>query len=381
MRRLIIILITAFAITINAAALHVPDIDVSENRDGRQLIIKTFSLLPSEDPEALIEEPFRREGFDYSFVSIVKYEKLFESKETHSETVTVETASDDLGEILGALDALIPYDDGTYSGKLALDHTTLRTEATGYSTRNYTVSDTKTYEGLDRNDPNFIPRTTVKNGVTLALQNIDWAPQGTAISGDSLVVTQYMATASYSAGTSRRVADGYVTTAVYSGEIVSSGIDSIVYTVTYIGEPIPSPEPMPEPEPAQEPEPEPEPDNDDSFAAILRICAGMLLLILTAIALYFILRNNTKIYATDSSEDEYELIGKQRISPRELMIDLLGCDRYPEGTAVIAIKRLTARRLFGRIIKIRLRNGSTTHMVEQVGNADYMFSVSTTEEG
>ena len=232
MRRIISALIVAAALTISAAAAFIPDSEVCENRDGRQLIVKTYALSPMDNPDALLQDPFDREGYSYTFSSIVKEEKPFENRKTHSETVTVETAKDDLSAILGLLDKTIQYDDGEFAGALSLDHTSLRTEATGYSTKTYTVTDTKTYEGLDRNDPSFIPRSAEKNGVTLALQNIDWSVQGTAMSGDALVASQYTATATYSANASYKAANGYVTTATYAGEVVSKGISSVIYTVT-----------------------------------------------------------------------------------------------------------------------------------------------------
>ena len=130
MRRLSILvafLIAAFALTLSAAALQVPDNEVSENRDGQQLIIRTYTLLPNVDPEILIEDPFIRDGYDYSFVSIVKEEHPSETKKTQRETVTIETETDNISDILGVLEVIIPYDDGEYSGTLALKTTMIPT--------------------------------------------------------------------------------------------------------------------------------------------------------------------------------------------------------------------------------------------------------------
>jgi len=376
----------AAVLAVNAAAGFIPDSDVCVNRDGRQLIIKTYTLSPVDSPDALVEEPFVREGFAYEFVSIVKEEKTFESSKPHSETLTIETETDGLGEILGALASTIPYSgEGGYSGTLALDHTALRTEATGYSTRGYTVLDTKTYSGLDRNDPSFIPRTTVKYGVTLTLQSIEWSVQGTAVSGDDLVATQYSATARYSGSSSYTAADGYVTTAVYTGEVVSSGIAAIVYTVTYIGTPIvapdPDPEPQPKPEAGQEHEFAVEPGLEETPKALCLISTGAaLLLIAGATIAYFLLRYNTKIYALESGGEEYGLAGKQRIGPRNMTIDLTSCARYPEGTAVVEIGGMAAKRLFGKAVRVKLRDGFENHCIEHSGNGSYWFKVQTTDE-
>ena len=287
-----------------AIAAYIPENEVCENRDGRQLIIRTYTLAPGDDPTSLNEGRFEREGFSYSCVSIVKEEKPFERREQHNETVTVETRSNDLAAILGELGATMLYDCGEYSAILTLDHTSLHTEATGYSTRSYTITDTKTIEGLDLNDPSYIPRTTVKNGVTLDLQNIDWSVQSTALSDDVLVPSQYMATATYSANSSYRAANGYITTATYTGEIVTRGIESVIYTVTYVGAPIQPPEPETVPEPQPEPEPEPEPTQEPEPAPakipfvkyIICACAilGLLSTLVTAVTCLVILRNGAK---------------------------------------------------------------------------------------
>jgi hypothetical protein len=214
--------------------------------------VKTYALAPEDDPDTLPETPFEQEGFRYTFISITKDEKPFADKKPHSETVTVNTESKDLAVILEALSPTLAYENDGYSGVLTLDHASLKTEAAGYTSKSYTVSETKTFDNLDRNDPAYIPKTTVKNGQTLTLSDVSWSTVGSSLSDDALVPTMFSATATYSGSASSRVADGYVTTAAYSGEIEKNGVAAIVYTVTYLGAPIPAPEPefLPEPDAA-----------------------------------------------------------------------------------------------------------------------------------
>jgi len=223
------------AAAIPAFAAEIPNSVVTENRDGRQLIVKTYTLAPDADPSELNEEPFELEGFSYAQISITKEEKQFSDAKPHSETLTVNTDTDDLSAILEALAPTMDYSSGGYAGKLTLDHTSIVTEVTGYSNSSFTVTETKTIDNLDRNDPSYIPQTTVKNGRTLNLSDINWSVQSSSLADDALVPTLYMATATYSGSGSSKVADGYVTTATYSGDIVSSGVESIVYTVTFLG--------------------------------------------------------------------------------------------------------------------------------------------------
>ncbi len=148
----------------------------------------------------------------------------------------METASNNLDKILAELAPSVPYDDGEYSGELALDHTTISTVAADYTTQYGTVTATKTIGPVDRNDMSYVPATTVKNGMTLKLSGVTWQVTGTDLVGDTLAPASYQAVATYSASTSSKVATGYVTTAEYKGEVTASGVDSITYTVVYVGE-------------------------------------------------------------------------------------------------------------------------------------------------
>ena len=234
----LIALALAFAMSTGAFAMEVPTDTVVQNLNGSQQVIKTFTVAPDEDPQTLIEEPFELEGYLYTFKDITKVENLIDDTKRYTEVVTVETTDDDLSVILEKLMPTIEYDDGQYHGTLTLDHTSLYTEATSYSTRSYTVSETKTIGQLDRNDMSYVPATTVKNGVTLSLADVDWQVTGTDLVGEVLAPSSYQAVATYSGKAYYTAADGYVTTAEYVGEIRREGIEDITYTVTYLGEPV-----------------------------------------------------------------------------------------------------------------------------------------------
>ncbi len=136
------------------------------------------------------------------------------------------------------------------------------------------------------------------------------------------------------------MANGYVTTVTYSGEIVSSGIEAVVYTLTYVGEPIPIPA--------------------AAWADILRYIAYALLLLLLLAGIAFAVMTllfNTKVYTLKEDGVEYELISKQWLKTKEPVIDLRKTKKYPKDEATIEISSRTARRIFGRIVRIYLRDG------------------------
>ena len=211
MKRVISCVLLMLVLTSNAFALEVPTDTVVQNLNGSQQAIKTFTVSPEQDPAALIEEPFELEGYLYTFADIVKSENSVEEKRIHTEVITVETTKDDLALILEQLKPTIEYDDGEFSGTLALDHTSLN------------------------NDMAYVPPTTVKNGRTLNLANVEWQVTGTDLVGETLMPSAYQAVATYSARASYQAATGYVTTAEYTGEITHEGVESVTYVLTYLG--------------------------------------------------------------------------------------------------------------------------------------------------
>ena len=234
-KRMALCLALTLALSVSAFASAVPENLVVENLNGQQRITKTYVLPPDTDPEILKEPPFDYDGFTYTWAFTTKEEHTFLETKPVTETVTVETAKKDLNTILEQLAPTIPYDDGEYTGELALDHTTLSTVAAGYTTQRGSVTATKTIGPLDRNDMSYIPATTTKNGRTLSLVNVDWQVIGTDLVGNALAPASYQAVATYSGKAYSKVATGYITSADYVGEITRSDVESVTYKVTYLG--------------------------------------------------------------------------------------------------------------------------------------------------
>ena len=195
MKKAILCVLLTLSMSVSAFALEVPTDTVVQNLNGSQQVIKTFTIPADQDPQSLIEQPFELEGYLYTFTNIVKTENAVEESRPHTEVITVETDKNDLALILQQLKPTVEFDDGTFKGTLALDHTSLNTEASGYAAKSYTVSEVKTIGRLDRNDMSYVPPTTVKNGRTLNLANVEWQVTGTDLVGEALVPSSYQAVA------------------------------------------------------------------------------------------------------------------------------------------------------------------------------------------
>ena len=344
-------------------AAEVPENLVVENLNGQQRMVKTYVLPPDIDPETLKEPSFDYDGFTYVWAYTTKEEQPYLDKKTVTETVTVETSKKDLSAILAELAPSILYDDGKYTGELTLDHTTLKTEAAGYTTKYGSVTETKVIAGLDRNDMSYVPATTVKDGRTLSLSNVEWEVTATALVGEVLVPSQYQAVATYSASTSWQAATGYVTTAEYCGEVECKGIESITYTVVYTGTEI-APT-------VQETSPDPnEQELSFSLAPLLGIGGLMLLVLFVALGiLLFLRRKNAFVYVPGDRPRDYKLIGKFRVDARYPSIDLRELEPYPSGIVAIELRRNIAKDLVGTEFTAECKSGSYCYIVTQ-GEAD-----------
>ena len=313
-------LVLAALLTISALALEVPTSSTVQNLNGVQQYIKTYTVSPETDPASLIEGSFDYEGYTYVYSDITKQENLFTDEKPKTEVVTVMTEKKDLDKVLEALDPTMDYDDGRYSGTLNLDHTTIQTEAAGYETRSYTVSETKELGNLDSNDMSYVPSTTVKDGVTIPLSSVDWQVQSTVLVGDLLVPATYKAVAYYSGKAYYSAATGYISTAEYKGTVSCSEVKDITYTVTYVGTPIAAPIEI-NAETGDGPDAEPQQTDrtlariadrsaDPGSRTILFVIGGVLLFALLSggvgIALHHLKKRRERTQYEEGSSDEYE---------------------------------------------------------------------------
>lgn len=374
---LLLVLVLSLSLCISAGAVpYIPDDVTYQNLNGQQLAIKVFTLLPDQNPAELIEDDFEYGGYLYSYADIVKEELTYSTESQHQEIVTVETAGKNLEDILAELESTIEYDDGTCRGTLTLDHNSLKTEVAGYTSGSYTVTATKNYTGLDRNDSSYIDKTAEKDGRTLSLSNVVWSVESTTLVGDELIPSSYSAVATYTGTAYYNKATGYITTAEYNGIVIASGISGIRYTVTYVGTLI-EPEATPEPEPDRsivEPEPS-EPVKEPGPSPLPYILAGFVIISAGLLLYVLLLRKNTTVYEATGNGDEYDRIGSLRLDPKKPDFRIDRFKKIPEGRVAVEIDGPTARKLFGKTLSIRHFNQTIQHTVGAANASSYWFKL------
>ena len=214
-----------------------------EEEEGTHLLKKTFVVDAGVSPSELMEGSITRRGISYQYLEMVK-EELPGSTETKtvSQKETISTGSKDQAAIAAQAEQTIPYEQDGFKGELVLDTAGIIAEESGRQSYSYGVNDTREYTGLASNDPYLVPKEVNKDGVTLALNNIQWTPTGVKPDGSGQPAS-YTATASYSGKGWGSKVTGYTAVLPYSGEVTKEIPGKVQYTLVY--EEIP-PEPVEE---------------------------------------------------------------------------------------------------------------------------------------
>ena len=207
-------------------------------------INKVYQLSLSDDPSGIPTEDFVRGGRQYYLLDMIKEDEVGVDTQDYTDTIT-----NDLSKILKQLDAHreVTTEDG-YTGLLALDYTSVKVEAKGYTTNTRSLSATRTYPNLSDADLDLIPKTITDGGKTLTLGAVEWSGGENGF---------YTATATYTGTSSTRAATGYTVTANYTGQVAKTGCEVVTYTAIFGS--VELAEDEQEPEASSQPEP-PAPD-------------------------------------------------------------------------------------------------------------------------
>jgi hypothetical protein len=207
--------------------------------DGEKLVIKTFEVPAGVNPTLLIEESFEKGGIVYEPREILK-RSLPGAEETRlaAQTVTVESESGKLDDIIPLLNPLLDYSEGGFSGQLQLDRESIYAKPDGYRSYQYPVTEVRELPGMDRNDLYYIPKTATSNGAELTLNDVRWTPMGYGEARGRLVPSLYTATAEYTGYATGSMATGYTVSATYTGQVSKAIEGNVIFSIIYGAVPV-----------------------------------------------------------------------------------------------------------------------------------------------
>ena len=216
--------------------LYPAEVRTSEE-NGMIRLERIYYLSTRDDPAAIPTEDFDREGRHYTLLDVLKNDLSETDTKDYIETVTLESATKDMGEIIKTLEPEreIITEDG-YSGILKPDYANITVEPAGYRTSSWTVSATRTYPNLSDADNSMIPKTIEDCGRTLTLANVDWQEASADYVDGAALAVRYTAVASYTGTATGRSVTGYTVTVDYGGEVTKTSVDTIIYTAVFSAE-------------------------------------------------------------------------------------------------------------------------------------------------
>ena len=181
-------------------------------------INKTYQLSLADDPSLIPTEDFIRNGRRYYLLDMTRKDEVGVDIQTHTETITQASDTNNLETILQRLDAEmeVTTEDG-YVGILRLDHTSVQVTTDGYATKTSTLTASRSYPNLSEADVSLIPKSIEDKGKTLTLGDVKWS-ETADVDGEGNPVTRYTATASYTGEVSKANCAVVIYTAIFGSE-------------------------------------------------------------------------------------------------------------------------------------------------------------------
>ncbi len=343
--------------------------------EGSIFVTKVYEVAEDFDPSALVENGYKKDGYLFAYHKTDK--KVNENKQTKelSESIAIETATDNKQGILNRLPQTIEYNKEDFTGVLSLEYNSIATEVAAYKTQNTALSTVKEYTELMAADNSYIPQTAEKEGQTLQLTDVNWAVMGTGLSGDTLVPTEYKATATYSKTISDKVPSSYVTTAIYTGTVSKPEPTTITYTLTYVGTPIKENSTIMEKaekqaeeeikKQKQEEKPEVK-EIKQNNSILIKIILGAFIgaLFSSGMVLLFYKKSQRGVKICNLQDEEYICIGYQKMNKSDFIIDLNPLhERIQSPFFYFVIDKYTAKKLYDKTISITLHDETKEQMI------------------
>lgn len=229
--------VTAFAAdqagpTISPASYMVPTESTQAIVNGEMVLVETYTVPISLDPNTLIKDGFELRGYFFELNSIVKEDCEDLKQKDVTEEYSVAVGSGDLSKNIGELPEKLEYSKDGWEGTLYPVLSSVNIKVTDTATRSKTNTTTKTFDLGEFNDPTAIP--TTYNGMSRTSYEIN--PSG-YIEGSS-IPSGYTATATYSKKSYYTVNTAWEMTATYSGVATYDDLTKFQYTLTYKGDKI-----------------------------------------------------------------------------------------------------------------------------------------------
>jgi len=379
---------------------------VNEPMNGFNAVRRTYALPPDVNPAVISTADFVMFGQQFTFAYVLQQPTSNESFMEMRETVTIDTRTRNLNDILPNLEREIWFERDGFAGTLALDIHSVTSEVAGVSRNTSTATRQRTFPHLSSPDNSFIPRTITDGGTTFHLSNVNWTSSSVSAVDGHPVASSYTAHATFSAQVTQTRTTGYTTTAEYVGTVFRITQGMTLFTAIFYGEPIIEvwlEEPEAEPvvvipvEPEATPEPTPEPtqpqdqQNDSSGnvgnAVIIALAVIGTLVGLGAVGtgVFFLAKHflgyNATVYSIDGPRDIVK-VGRIKVDvnspePTIMLEKAVGHNPAKTDRYIIQIAQRAIPKLVNKTLRVVLHDKEAFHKVpdKALGVPVYEFEV------
>ena len=295
-----ILAICSFAVLLTGSNCFAVTLDNTDITEDELYCYKTYSVQENEKETFLqmLDKEIEIEGNKYSYIDFTS-----EGGNT-TDTIDITTSkkilskTNNITDIINQLGTTISYSKDGYVGEYLLntDNIKITTNYNGF--REDLIEETINYTNLERNDLDFLPKQTVKDGLTLDLLNIEWEVETTKMIGEYEVPHTYTAKCYYAGKQRIDYPNTYNVTAEYSGTATKTIENPTTYIVKY--------EKQENEEVKTEPVPEVVEKKENNLLPVVGGTTGIIVLVI------FFLTGNVTVY--NLRDGKYKKVGKVRIN-------------------------------------------------------------------
>lgn len=351
-----ILAVCSFCTLLTVSNCFAVTLDKTNVTDDKSNCYRTYLVQENEQNSFIenIEKNIEVFGYKYTFDSYTIEGGTTTDTIDISTTKKITSRTNNLDNIINQLGTTISYEQDGYVGECLLNTQNIQIKTNYNGFRENLIEETINYTSLSRNDLDFIPKQTVKDGLTLDLLNIEWEVETTKMIGEYEVADLYTAKCYYAGKQRIDYPNTYSITAEYTGTATKEISNPYKYTLKYnkLEEKIPEPEVVEE--------------KDNNFLPVAGGTTGIILVIL-----FFFTRNVTVYNYRDG---EYIKVGKTRIN-RKNTINLTRFSLFETTNKYkIEFSKVLTNKMQGEMITITKGNNKIKMLVN---TNDEKYSIET----
>lgn len=264
-------------------------------------------------------------------------------------TKNITSNTNNLESIIDQLGNTISYDKDGYVGEYILNTQNIQIKTNYNGFREDLIEETINYTDLSKNDLDFIPKQTVKNGLTLDLLNVEWKVETTKMIGEYEVANTYTAKCNYATKQRIDYPNTYSVTAQYSGTATKEIDAPYTYIVKY--------------NKVEEKQPEVIEEKENNILPVLSGTTGLILLVI------FFLTKNVTVY--NYKNGKWVKIGKTRVFKDTVNLSKYSLFETTNKYKLEFSKKLT-NKMQGKMITIS-KNRTKIKMLVKTSNEKYVI--------